>query len=88
MPFPNLTDFEKRNFIKYNFPDRATEPTSAYCIQNSNLLDRFECLLVYASGLPNRVYKVNFSYNHQGNSGNLEVTVDPLTSRLRTRSLV
>ena len=86
-PYPNLSDYEKKNFIKYTFPDRTTEPTSVYCIQNSNLKDRFECLLVYASGIPNKMYTVNFNYNYQGDVGNLAVNVNPLLSTFKTRSL-
>lgn len=86
-PYPNLTDFERRNFIKYTFPDRTTEPTSVYCIQNNGNRSRFECLLVYASGLPNKVFPVNFSYSYQGDAGSLVVNVDPLRSAIRTRSL-
>ncbi len=49
--------------------------------------DRFECLFVYASGVPNKVYSANFSYNHRNTSGSLRVPYNPLTSIISTRSL-
>ena len=86
-PYPGLTEFEKRNLMKYSFADPTTEPTSVYCTQSATNFSRFECLLVYASGLPNKIYDVRFSYSHQGDSGFLVVKVDPLQSTFRTRSL-
>ena len=86
--YPGLSDYDKKNFMKYNFPDRTTQPTSVYCIQNSRILRQFDCLLVYASGLPNRAYSVNFSYSYNGDSGSLLVPINPLANNpFNTRSL-
>lgn len=85
--YPGLTDLEKKNFIKYSFADRSTEPTSAYCIQSATALDRWECLMLYASGVPNKAFTVNFSYNYGGDTGFINVPINPLTNPFRTRSL-
>lgn len=85
--YSGLSESEKRNLIKYSFPDRSTEPTSVYCVQSASALNRFECLLVYMSGIVNKPYVVNFSYNFQSLSGACQVPVDPTRSSIRTRSL-
>lgn len=84
--YPGLSDYDKKNFIKYDFPG-AGQPTSVYCVQNSAILNQFECLMFYPSGLPNFVYTVNFSYSYAGDSGFLPVQINPLQSTFRTRSL-
>jgi cysteine-rich repeat protein len=55
--YPGLTELEKKNFLKYRFASKTEEPTSAYCVQSATAFDRWECLMIYASGLPNYKYK-------------------------------
>lgn len=64
---------EMKSFMKYDFPNPSTLPTIAYCLQNITNKKLFQCLLMYPSGLPLDKYYVNFSYNHEGKSGSLEV---------------
>ena len=85
-PYPGLSELEKKSFMKYTFPAGA-EPSSAYCNQKVNAFDTWECLIIYASGLPNRRYTVRFSYNYSGDSGFNNVLVDPFRSKFNTRSL-
>ncbi len=86
-PYPGLSDYEKKNFIKYAFPDRSTEPTSVYCNQHRVSLDRFECLINYPYGLPNKTFNINFSYSYQSDTGFLSVPANPLSNRSTSRSL-
>lgn len=85
IPINGLTETEKTNFIKFNFEDRSTEPSQAYCNQKAS--DRFDCLFIYASGVPNKAYSTKFSYNYGNTSGSLKVPLNPLTSMINTRSL-
>ena len=84
--FPN--EAEMRAFMKYDFPDSGTEPSSAYCLQQPAQPAVFQCLLIYASGLPNEEYRVNFKYNRGGKDGFMEVEVDPLDNAFASRSLL
>jgi hypothetical protein len=73
--FANPT--EMQSFIQSNF-SAGPKPT-VYCAQrNSPALDTFDCLLIYPSGVPNKKFSINFSYNYQGKSGATTVNVDPL----------
>jgi hypothetical protein len=68
-----------QSFIQATFPS-GVKPT-VYCAQrNSPALDTFDCLLIYPSGVPNKKFAVNFSYNFQGRTGAATVNVDPLTA--------
>lgn len=64
--------------MKYSFSDSKTEPTSVYCMQNIKKFNQWKCILIYFSGIPNKVFAVNFSYNYQNDSGSLMVSVNPL----------
>lgn len=55
-----------KSFMKYKFNDPGTDPSSAYCMQRAVNLKVYECLIIYASGVPNKKFSVNFSYNYQG----------------------
>lgn len=83
--FPN--ENEMRSFMKYTFEDATTTPSSAYCLQRVAELRTFECLLIYASGVPNKVFNPRFWYDYKGDRGSLTVKVDPLASAFQTRSL-
>lgn len=85
--YPNLNDYEKKNFIKYEFPDPSTRPASIYCLQNATQKNLFECLLVYASGVPNKKYDIVLKYDYNEDHGRITIKLDPLASRIRTRSL-
>jgi hypothetical protein len=76
-----------RSFIRYSFPDPSTQPTSAYCNQNSDNIKIFECLLIYALGVPNKIFDVNFSYSYQNLNGFTTALINPLTSSIQTRLL-
>lgn len=78
---------EMRNFIRYQFPDKQTQPASSYCLQMSSLR-LFQCLFIYPSGLPNYLYFINFSYSREGKEGFLQIGVDALDSPIVSRSLV
>ena len=76
--FTFKNDDESSKFIKSNFPGNSGPLPSVYCTQqNSPNLDTFDCLLIYPSGVPNTVFDINFSYNHQGQTGQAIVSVDP-----------
>ena len=83
--FPN--ENEMKSFMQYAFPDPTTTPNSAYCMQTLGDLRKFECLLIYSYGVPNRQFDVNFSYNYRGDTGFLVAKIDPLASSIQTRSL-
>jgi hypothetical protein len=85
--YPGLTELEKKNFLKYRFASKTEEPTSAYCVQSATAFDRWECLMIYASGLPNYKYNVNFSYNSNGDSGFHNLPINPLNNTFKSRSL-
>jgi hypothetical protein len=66
--------------MKTNFTDSIT-PT-VYCSQRASPdLSLFDCLLIYPSGVPNKKFNVDFSYDYQGSSGYLRVPVDPLSGQ-------
>jgi hypothetical protein len=68
-----------QSFLKATFTSQP-RPT-VYCAQrNTPNLDTFDCLLIYPSGVPNRKFNVDFSFNYQGRTGKRTVTVDPLTA--------
>ena len=85
--FTFSNESEMKSFMKYDFPNPATQPNSAYCLQKVADLKTFECLLVYASGVPNLKFDIEFSFNYKGDSGFLKAEVDPLASAFNTRSL-
>ena len=85
--FVFANEVEMSSFMKYQFPNPSTIPSSVFCSQSLGNQRNFECLLLYASGLPNGRYDVNFSYNFQGESGFLTVAVNPSASSFQTRSL-
>ncbi len=62
--FQFASDYEKKSFIKYEFQDPSTQPSSAYCSQRATNLKQFECLMIYASGVPNKIFSIKFSYNN------------------------
>ena len=77
---------EMENFIKTKFPDSTAVP-SVYCSQReAPELDTFDCLAIYSSGIPNQKYRIEFSYNYQGDSGFISVQVDPLATSFATRN--
>jgi hypothetical protein len=72
-----------QNFIQATFP-AGVKPT-VYCSQrNSPNLDMFDCLLIYPSGVPNKQFSVDFSYNFQAKSASTSVRVNPLVSGARS----
>ena len=76
---------ERQNFIKANFPS-GPKPI-VYCSQEeSPNLDTFGCLMIYASGVPNAVFDVNFSYSRNGVNGQATVKVDPFAVTNSRRS--
>ena len=50
------SESEMKGFIKYKFLAADTEPTSAYCLQSPSSLFDFKCLIIYASGVPNKEF--------------------------------
>lgn len=60
------SESEMKGFIKYRFMSPDTEPTSAYCLQSPSSLLEFKCLIIYASGVPNKEFEVEFSFERDG----------------------
>ena len=79
---------QMKSFMKYEFPDSGTVPTSAYCMQMVGDLQTFQCLMIYSSGLPNYPFNVDFSFNKDGKYGFLQVEVDPQAGGFASRSLL
>ena len=79
---------EMRAFMKYQFPNPATAPSSAYCLQQPAQPKVFQCLLIYSSGVPNLKFDVTFDYNKNGKSGHMKLEVDPLSNGFASRSLL
>ena len=77
-----------RRFMQYEFVTAGTEPTSAYCVQNAQDQKMFQCLMIYPSGVPNREFMINFSFDRNGIRGSLPVKVDPLANPFASRSLL
>jgi cysteine-rich repeat protein len=74
--FSSTSDMQ--NFIQSAFSNNP-KPT-VYCSQQAApLLDTFNCLLIYPSGVPNSIFTITFSYNYQGRTGSTTVNVNPLT---------
>ena len=81
--FPN--EDAMKNFMKSELPP-GVKPT-VYCIQKgSPELNKFDCLLIYPSGIPNRQFTIKFSYNYQGQSAQTFVTVNPFNTINAQRS--
>ncbi len=77
---------EMENFMKASFPDSTSIP-SVYCSQRDQPdLDLYDCLAIYSSGIPNRKFKMVFSFDYNGEKGKLEVEVDPLKSSIPSRA--
>jgi cysteine-rich repeat protein len=54
---------EQENFIKTSFPGSTVIPT-VYCTQkNAPEKDIFDCYILYNSGVPNKKFNIEFSYN-------------------------
>jgi hypothetical protein len=84
--FSFTNENEMESFIKTKFPDSTSVP-SVYCSQReAPELDTFDCLAIYSSGIPNQRYRIEFSYNYQGESGFISVQVDPLATSFATRA--
>ena len=64
-PFYFKDDKEMMSFMKFHIEDRSALPDMASCNQEANPSD-FRCLLIYNSGLPNKGFDVDFSYDHNG----------------------
>ena len=75
--FPDETTM--KSFIQAEFP-KSKRP-NMYCIQQGYpYLNVFDCLLIYASGIPNTIFSINFSYNYQGHAAKLTISVNPHTT--------
>jgi hypothetical protein len=74
--FTFANENERQNFIQASFPS-GPKPI-VYCSQEeSPNLDTFGCLMIYASGVPNAVFDINFSFSRDGVIGRTTVKVDP-----------
>ncbi len=72
--------------MKISFPNSAVVPT-VYCTQrDAPEKDIFDCYVLYNSGVPNKKFNIEFSYNFQGDSGFISVPVDTTTAPFATRS--
>lgn len=76
-----------RSFIKYDFSGEA-DPVSAFCLQDNVDKQIFQCLFLYPSGVPNFAFVINLSFERNGQSGFLGVTVDASQTAFALRSLV
>jgi hypothetical protein len=80
---------EMKSFLQYKFILPGTEPTSAYCLQQVGNLRLFQCLLIYASGVPNFPYEVELSYRKNGSDiGFLPLIIDSHAGAFSSRSLL
>jgi hypothetical protein len=78
-------------FKSFDFPDQSTmqnflkakftgcPPPTLFCSQRPTLKSLFDCLLIFPSGVPNRKFKTDFSYNYLGDTAQLQLDVDPLS---------
>lgn len=79
---------EVQNFFTMSYPLPGTTPDSKSCTQNSNDKKKFTCMLMYNGGVPNlNSYPVNISFNKDGKSNSLTVTVKPFETTFALRSL-
>ena len=74
--FTFATTEESQRFIKTSF--KNVQAPTVYCSQRANPeLDTFDCLMIYASGVPNQLFSIDFSFNYQGQTGSTTVDIDP-----------
>jgi hypothetical protein len=60
-----VNENERENFMKTSFPDSIVVPT--YCSQREDPdLDLYDCLVNYSSGVPNKKFKIVFSFDFNG----------------------
>jgi hypothetical protein len=69
-----------QNFMRADFPVPGTLPASVFCSQTIDNLAQFECLLIYPSGVPSKIYSCIFSYFYKGMSGKGSFTINTLSS--------
>ena len=82
---------EMQNFLKQEFAQEFSKPSSVYCLQSDVALKEFDCLLLYPTGVPNSNFEIKFWYNDSlltGGQCTLKVSVNPLESAAKSlRSL-
>lgn len=79
-PF-NFPDQESmKNFIRAKFI--GCPPPTVFCSQQAASKNLFDCLLLFPSGIPNKSFTANFSYNYQSKSGGCSVPIDPLKAQI------
>ncbi len=80
---------EMQNFMKQDFGEDFSKPSSVYCIQSDSSLKEFDCLLLYPTGVPNSNFEIRFWHNEaSGGQCSLKVKVNPLESASKSlRSL-
>ena len=81
------SDEEMKQLFKYEFSNNAL-PTSAYCMQKPAKKELYDCIFLYASGVPNFKFNIDLSYSKDGLDGYLQVPIDTSQSMYSTRSLI
>lgn len=76
-----------RKFIQFKFYDESVLPGQVFCLQEPSAPTDYRCLFVYNSGIPNKKFDVDFSFNYQGDTGFLKVNIDPTKNAINTRAL-
>lgn len=69
-----------KNFIRAKFI--GCPPPTVFCSQQAASKNLFDCLLLFPSGIPNKSFTANFSYNYQSKSGGCSVPIDPLKAQI------
>ena len=80
------TEQEMRNFIRPEFSS-GNEPTSAFCNQRSGMLEMFDCVFLYPSGVPLNPFTIELTYSKENKNGYISIPVDTSQSMFASRSL-
>ena len=69
------SDQEMRSFIKAEYESETT-PASTFCVQKSDNLSLFECLIVYPAGIPPSEFTISFHYETEKNGNTIRRDLD------------
>ena len=58
-----------QSFLSYKILRQNQTAAMIYCQQQLFKLNRFDCLLIFPSGVPLGSFIVQFSYNYEGTTG-------------------
>jgi hypothetical protein len=73
------------SFLQYEYLSKYFSYGMVYCQQQSLKLNRFDCLIIFPSGVPNKNFFMLFHYSYLNTSGSLIINIPPSPSTSRSR---